>query len=87
MDFCSNLFTWDLQGYHMPNGIFSSISGLAHITTAILEAWSQDITQHSALRTRNHHVASDDADLYRGLTSVENAPELYSHVERRKYFA
>lgn len=71
----------------MPNSFSASIGRLTHITTAILGAWSQNKAQHPALRTRNRFLVSADADLHWGLTSVKNARQLDSHVERREYLA
>lgn len=80
------LFTWNFQVHYMPNSFAAGIGRLAHIATAILVAWSQNKAQHPALRTRNNLSVSADADLYWGLTSVKNAPQLDGHVERGKDF-
>ena len=72
--------------HYMPNSFAAGIGRLAHIATTILVAWSQNKAQHPALRTRNNLSVSADADLYWGLTSVKNAPQLDGHVERGKDF-
>jgi len=71
----------------MPDSFPASIGRLAHITTAISVARSQNKAQHPVLRTRNHLPVSADADLHWRLTSVQNAPQLDSHVGGRKYLA